>query len=40
MTFLVLPLVGENQFSRPWFYAFAEVVDAVKQILEVIRTHF
>lgn len=35
MTFLVFPLVGANPFYHPWFYSFGEVVDAIKQILQV-----
>jgi hypothetical protein len=35
MTFLVSPLVGQISFDRPWFYAFSEVIDAVKHILQV-----
>lgn len=34
MVFHVFPLMTEG-YSRPWFYTFSELLDAVEQILEV-----
>jgi hypothetical protein len=34
MIFAVFPLLSRG-FDYPWFYRFSEVLDAVKQVLEV-----